>query len=613
MGVTHKIKQEIIGFLLREKEQDPGLSCRKLSDLVKKEFGVDLSKSSISNILKESNLNSPVGRRSANVRTKAFKIPEEKKKELFPQPHEKPTPAPPKPQKRESEQKINLQKEIEALLKEPSLSSPHQEVESAACSEEQIDGAGTIFLKAAQDEIFGGSILGALLARHCRAEGLKDHAALGDVLTFMKAFGLNRIEELAGYRGQGLWSLNQLKEPLEMRTIEDFIKKAIDARGLSLSFAVELPQLLTKGAYVKLRLEDGTELIIDAKGSCLWPGNVQSDLALPMSKITQNIVDQYINNVQSVVLCADLGVRDFSAQFYDLVLAFENLPGKRIEQVVIFDRTDMEIAAFQPIFNKKRFFVVGLWPWQERFKQFVESENVAKIESLARDLPGENIFFQEVVISLDRRHLNSQTEGPRSGAENLKVRGFLLRENIGTDPFVVVLTNAMQEDLSSQEVILSYCDRWPNFSGGPTLRTIKREATAYSQAASEKEGGHSPASPLGRAEQPRFDEKTIASYFKTNTYDVLTVGQEILEHLHRYCQSEYFSSALAGFDLGLATENIYSLPGNIVFFEKGCAVTLDVGGRPSALQKEIAEAVINFNESGFNNSRKNNIILKVLN
>ena len=64
MGVIHKLKREVVDFIVAYKTKEPDISCRRLVDTVQKKFDVKISKSSINAIIKDSSLSSPVGRRS---------------------------------------------------------------------------------------------------------------------------------------------------------------------------------------------------------------------------------------------------------------------------------------------------------------------------------------------------------------------------------------------------------------------------------------------------------------------------------------------------------------------------------------------------------------------
>ncbi len=74
MGVIHKLKPEIIKFILDNKQANPHLSCRRLTVLLLEKFQVEVSKSSINAIFKENNLSMPVGRRQ-KPKKKRFNLP----------------------------------------------------------------------------------------------------------------------------------------------------------------------------------------------------------------------------------------------------------------------------------------------------------------------------------------------------------------------------------------------------------------------------------------------------------------------------------------------------------------------------------------------------------
>lgn len=63
MGVIHKLKPEVIHFILDQKKKQPALGCRSLADLVQTTYKIDVSKSSVNAILKNSGYSMPVGRR----------------------------------------------------------------------------------------------------------------------------------------------------------------------------------------------------------------------------------------------------------------------------------------------------------------------------------------------------------------------------------------------------------------------------------------------------------------------------------------------------------------------------------------------------------------------
>ena len=74
MGVVHKLKPEVIKFIINNKQINPHLSCRSLTALLLEKLQVEVSKSSINAIFKENNLSLPVGRRQ-KLKKKKFNMP----------------------------------------------------------------------------------------------------------------------------------------------------------------------------------------------------------------------------------------------------------------------------------------------------------------------------------------------------------------------------------------------------------------------------------------------------------------------------------------------------------------------------------------------------------
>jgi len=83
MGVTYKLKDDVVQFILLKKQESPGISCRKLVEIIQESFKISVSKSSIHIIIKDAHLSNPVGRTSLSSNKVKFKIPTDKKTELF--------------------------------------------------------------------------------------------------------------------------------------------------------------------------------------------------------------------------------------------------------------------------------------------------------------------------------------------------------------------------------------------------------------------------------------------------------------------------------------------------------------------------------------------------
>jgi hypothetical protein len=78
MGVIYKLKEEVVHFIISQRQSNPLASCRQLAESASQKFGLNLSKSSVNDVLKESGITTPRGRKPKNK----FEIPQEKKNQI---------------------------------------------------------------------------------------------------------------------------------------------------------------------------------------------------------------------------------------------------------------------------------------------------------------------------------------------------------------------------------------------------------------------------------------------------------------------------------------------------------------------------------------------------
>ncbi len=74
MGVIHKLRPEVINFILENKRDNPALSCRNLTAQIFEKLQVKVSKSSINAIFKAHSLSMPIGRRQ-KLKKRKFNLP----------------------------------------------------------------------------------------------------------------------------------------------------------------------------------------------------------------------------------------------------------------------------------------------------------------------------------------------------------------------------------------------------------------------------------------------------------------------------------------------------------------------------------------------------------
>ncbi len=111
MGVTYKLTDEIIGYIITQRKANALLSCRALAEAVEAQFAVHVSKSSIHEVLKQANIASTRGRKPKD----SFAIPVQKKQVI----------------------KADLSKALLPLLDDPGL-LPEPTMEPAAALEPEL-------------------------------------------------------------------------------------------------------------------------------------------------------------------------------------------------------------------------------------------------------------------------------------------------------------------------------------------------------------------------------------------------------------------------------------------------------------------------------------------
>src|ERR1700677_1371350 len=78
MGVIYKLREEVVDFIISQRQSNPLYSCRQLAESASQKLGLHLSKSSVHDVLKESGIITPRGRKPKEK----FEIPQEKKLQI---------------------------------------------------------------------------------------------------------------------------------------------------------------------------------------------------------------------------------------------------------------------------------------------------------------------------------------------------------------------------------------------------------------------------------------------------------------------------------------------------------------------------------------------------
>ena len=319
MGVIHKLREDIVSFIIALKKNDPSIGVRQIAVLTSEQFCVRVSKSSVNSVLKKSALSSSVGRRPGrSARSEKFSIPTVKKnqisksmmetgflkedkekilhnegKEHLEQTQaqdEKRFPLGPDPFKEEGslssrlsveEDKGEGKKEKERPAGETPEDQGSPSYGEAARGKNKFqgipvsNGAGFVFLKAAQWDVSQRSLMAELFKKYIKSAVSNHFDSVSDMFVFFKFLGAEAFDRISDFRGHGLWALNDFchsganedEDLLEMQELfqwDKTIREPSSLPNLIMEYNRIKEQAFLEVKGFKLLLEDKSELTMDA-------------------------------------------------------------------------------------------------------------------------------------------------------------------------------------------------------------------------------------------------------------------------------------------------------------------------------------------------------------
>lgn len=590
MGVIHKLREDIVSFIITLKKNNPSLGVRQLAVLTSDQFHIQVSKSSVNSVLQRAALSSSVGRRpGASARSEKFSIPEDKKKQisksmgeagflkeeeklslrLDPLKEEKATPSEHPVEETPAEEKEEKQDSIETGPQGDQDFSASVEAwrsEKKAQGVSLSDGAGFVFLKAAQWEISENSLMAELFKKSIKSAGSNHFDSVSDMFLFFKFLGVESFDHISDYRGHGLWVLNDFcnssanenKDLLEMQELfqwENAIRNSPSLPNLVMEYNRIKEQTFLEVKGFKLLLEDRSELAMDASMVSFGGGGripLFSCSSLPIHKAMARLSNCLISNIQSAIFHKGPGETRFDRAFYDMVAVFENISGKRILRVTVVDQQDEEIAEFSTVPFQKRTFLVGIGPKQKEFEELTKSVKGA----------GKRPFYHtgtDKIVHFAETRTNFMTVQVKESAEDFRV--ITVWKDEEKDPCWGVLTN--QQSGSGEDILKAYMSQWPYL--GETLQ--EDPVLVLSRDIQDQEA---------KEEEERKKDPGIFIDF---------IGA-----LQEYCQKQFFPPAYAKGDIDRLVASIYGTPGIYWGTENSLRVFLDVE-KGSEYRKDLEYAV----------------------
>ncbi|MCA9406803.1 MAG: helix-turn-helix domain-containing protein [Candidatus Omnitrophica bacterium] len=578
MGVTHKLSQEVIDFIIARKKESPRIGVRKLADLVGEKFQIKISKSSVNNVLKEAHLSSSVGRRAQGT----FKIPREKKEQLF-VPQKKPEP----PKKVDKSEQIK--KELEKLNKPMSLmkdpakpsagsSAPAGQKPAAKVDEklndvkrQKLSWAGFVFLKAAQWEIFERSSLGQLLTPYI---GKDQPDKISEACLYLRLLNIVSDEDIQDPADNAIWYFSGLPSDTTVSCVSEWTQKGEVSQKL-LFEALRLQNEMKMGVRTFCAvLRDKTTVSFDATLTRLRT-NTDKGSELPIDRAMGALSKRLVVNRQPLIFFFQDEAMFESPDLQRAVRCFDYGVDKHISQIKALDGQGRELAEFSIIPNKRRLFVVGLpSPTGKTLKEIRNAIKWAKKQKLSFPALKKAYYFSELKASEATTLFAGRDTAYRLFAlwpEKGKRPGDFAE----APPAALVITNILRA--KDTEIVSEFILRWP---------------------------GLEPADHRGMESSLKESQNLSQQIVRDFSGLLDGFGRELQE----YCLTHYGLKAFGANSQELA-ERVYRLPGTAVEDDRFLVVELEIGQEYPYID-QIQNTVKMFNERMIINSDDKRVFVR---
>lgn len=610
MGLAHKLKPEIKDYILKKKKEDPLISCRRLESLIEKDLKARISKSSINAIFKEANLSLPIGRRSRKPEISRIKLslsppilesiikPQEEniapptvKEAVKEQIEEKtvipestvilPEVAVEKPVKEIEPVKEEIKEEAKPELREELKEETKEEVkeikeeivieekkEIAPKEEEEIKQPikpqpvkeeaarivvgeftpkpfrelegnltqtnATIVLKAI-DSLFGLSLkLNDRIYQFIRHIPISIN--LTDALLYSHMFDQFPFDNLNVE--SGLWPI--AGKVLSKDALVTYLTEIKSISGLPPDLIRIILANLQEVRGIKVSMEEGAYYYLDGSFRTVWSTPyLPKSFSLTLNKTKSYIVRDLGGNSPFVLFMAP-GYEAPSKEFFDFLLSLDSPAVKKITSISLFGLELEELDKITLVLTRKNNFILGLWPWQ--FSRYRKVLKVSEYRPYTFVPLSKNLFIADVDLEL-MQNIDSN---------RLRLRGCALKNSLADKARLVILTNAAQSEIATEELINSYLSRWPGMDESFADFSRKVELSTYS---SSNEDG------FGSKAKEMLAQEVL---------DIISLLHKYLEILDLYVNEHILPPNLKLLDFSARQKQFYGLISATLQHETNC-------------------------------------------
>ncbi len=485
MGVTYKLKDEVVEFILRQKRDNPQISCRKLVIAIQSAFGLNVSKSSINAVIKEAHLSSPVGRTPAELsRTKKFTIPKEKKVQLFgdefsvpnkdeqvkqseaqsspiapvqSQPTEpaqgqisKPvgSPTPSVPQEHKHEEFADVQENLPQEFESSESSQTEEKVTlQSDVVEARIDTREETFEIKEMRPFFLRMALWEFFSKPVLEEFFKRHTSLGeyeirivDVLACLTPDVLSDPSQALDPQNIWLWKLSGWAQLPEKDDVEAVIKFLTTTKIPKFDYLLELGYFCSMVGSVKFILSNNQHILLDGRYQSVDSREIKSFPFCPIERAVEETV-RFIDGKNTLALrCpTQKRLKEILARLYScFALNHEN----QVKKIILMGTQGDQLTEFDHIPDRPRNFIVSAAiPEGDFGSLFGIPPGFIPEQKLG--LPGAQYMFSDKMVDL--------FEADNGHEMKLSVRMVVFnRQDLGF--LEVFLTNIPQSAFSAREI-----------------------------------------------------------------------------------------------------------------------------------------------------------------
>jgi len=475
MGVVHKLKPEVLNFIIENKENNPALSCRDLTYLILEKLQVKVSKSSINAILKKNNLSMPIGRRR-KLKKKKFNLPvlpvieEVKAIMLVAEPanplQEQKVDAPLPgavgeeekrikeaeewamklnadaeklaEEKAAQEARLSIEKEKEARLAEEGLKATQQGPITASALPQDRVCPGAILLKALDCLIGGSKEINAAICKEMGSPP-EDFLHLTEALIFRPLFAKDNLSALGDLIGT----------QYSQEKLDNYYAQAQQVKSIKIDTTKIISCVFTEAKGVKVHFTDGSIVRLDGQLHSSWSTPyIPYDFSSAVYDLKNNL-NKYFFQGRPLVLFSAPGYDILSKDFFNLLLNIgskNNYP----DTLTLFGNKLEEIDTISLNPKNKYCLIFGFWPWQ-----FTASRKVKKIGSF--DLKhieeiGKDLYLGEIEIDLLQTSSN----------QSITLKGCAVKTDL-KEKIRLVILNSAEQPISLDKLAGIYLSRWPNF------------------------------------------------------------------------------------------------------------------------------------------------------